>query len=92
MCNVGVRQGENVSPLLFAYYVNDIEERLFEVGCSYLDSSDELGSSYLKLLVMMYADDTVVLCESEKQIRKSRLALNAYCSDEVNCNKTVRVK
>ena len=27
VCNMGLRQGENVSPLLFAFYVNDIESK-----------------------------------------------------------------
>ena len=27
-CNVGVRQGENLSPLLFSLYLNDLEEFL----------------------------------------------------------------
>ena len=27
MCNIGVRQAENLSPLLLAFYVNDIQEQ-----------------------------------------------------------------
>ena len=27
-CNIGVRQGENLSPLLFSLYTNDLEEFL----------------------------------------------------------------
>ncbi len=33
-CNMGVRQGENLSPLLFAFYVNDLQETLIEYNCN----------------------------------------------------------
>lgn len=29
LCNVGVRQGENLSPSLFALYLNDFDEFMF---------------------------------------------------------------
>ena len=32
-CNVGVRQGENLSPFLFSLFVNDIEDFLIEKKC-----------------------------------------------------------
>ena len=32
----GVRQGENLSPLLFALFVNDIEEYMLENNCKYV--------------------------------------------------------
>lgn len=34
MCNDGLRQGDNMSPVLLAYCVNDIEERLTEAECN----------------------------------------------------------
>ncbi len=63
---MGLRQGENLSPVLFAFYINDIENKLLEYNCSFLDFGHDLINSYLKLLIFMYADDTVVLCDSEE--------------------------
>ena len=35
LCNVGVRQGENLSPFLFSLYINDLE--------SFLQSNEMVG-------------------------------------------------
>ncbi len=81
VCNMGVRQGENLSPLLFAFYVNDMESKLLEYNCNFLDFGYYFINSYLKLLVLMYADDTIILCESERGMRQALIALNTYCNE-----------
>uniref|UniRef100_A0A0N7ZBB2 Reverse transcriptase domain-containing protein n=1 Tax=Scylla olivacea TaxID=85551 RepID=A0A0N7ZBB2_SCYOL len=91
ICNRGVRQGENLSPLLFALYVNDIEKSLIENRCNYLLFDDNYLDLQLNLLIMMYADDTVVLANSEEEMRNILNALELYCDKwklEVNKNKT----
>ncbi len=65
MCNVGVRQGENMSSLLFAFYVNDLKEKFIEHNGNYLDIDNDILNAYLRIMVLMYADDTVLLCDSE---------------------------
>ena len=59
--NAGVRQGENLSPLLFSQYINDLEEYLLANGNNFIDFKDEICDSYVKLLVLLYDDDTIVL-------------------------------
>ncbi len=61
MCNMGVRQGENLSSLLFALYVSDIKEKLIEYNCKHLDFDDDLLNAYLRILVLMCADDSVAV-------------------------------
>ncbi len=73
VCNVGVRQGENLS--LFAFYINDMENKLLEHGCNYINFSDDFINTYLKLLVLIYADDTTILCDTDEGMRQALLAL-----------------
>ena len=81
----GVRQGCPMSPLLFNLFVNDI----FEVvnACDGSDISLE-GS---KINALMYADDLILLSESEKGLQKQIDKVGEYCEKwklEINVKKT----
>jgi hypothetical protein len=61
-------QGENIQPFFFSLYLNDLEQFLDEnnaIGLISLteDLEQELDT-YLKLFILLYADDTVILAES----------------------------
>jgi hypothetical protein len=77
-CNVGVRQGENLSPFLFSLYINDLDTFLQErriVGLQTVSESIEKELMiYLKISILLYADDTVVLAESAEDLH----ALNEF--------------
>ena len=72
-----VRQGENLSPLLFSLYLADLNEFISR-SCKGLEKIQEMDQlvqdpteelvSYLKLYILMYADDTVLLAESPAKI------------------------
>ncbi len=42
---------------------------------------DDLLNLYLKLLVIMYADDTVTLCDSEDGMKQALAALDLNCNE-----------
>lgn len=68
-CNMGVRPRENLSPSLFAFHVNDLQEAFIQLNCNVLNFSYDLVNAYLELLVLMYADNTVILFDSEENMK-----------------------
>ena len=86
----GVRQGENLS-LLFALFVNDLEFSLLNNDCHHVNFDLEDVDNMLRLVVLMYADDTVILANNPQKLKCAIKALESYCEEwqiYVNCSKT----
>ena len=87
----GVRQGENLSPFLFALFINDIEQFLVEYGCNPIEIAGTDLQIYLKLLIIMYADDTVLFANSKDNLQRCLDGLKEYCDKwklHINADKT----
>ena len=84
-CNIVVRQGECLSPFLFAMYVNDLEQDAGNNGVNRID----IGM--VKRLLLLYADDIVLFGKTPDELQKSLDILGAYCDRwklTVNITKT----
>ena len=99
LCDICVRQGENLSTLLFSIYLNDLEQFLSQSGnvngvtCS-SNNIEESAHILHKLFVMLYADDTVILAETADDLQNA-LTQYALYSDtwklHINNSKTIIV-
>ena len=98
-CLSGVRQGENLSPLLFAVYLNDLQAFIFDkmegttsLGIAARNLSEDVDeNAMLKMFLLLYADDTVVCAESAEDLQKALDAMSEYCDLwklKINVNKT----
>ena len=82
--NVGVKQGEVMSPILFNLYINDIAEHLTDAD------SPELNGN--KIDCLLYADDLVMVSTSEEGLQKKLNSLEKYCAKwrlRINESKTM---
>ena len=92
-CMIGVRQGENLSPFLFSIFLNDLEHFLSSknvngVTCDFAMQEIYI---YLKLIILLYADDTVIFSDSEDGLQYALNTFNEYCDKwrlTVNAAKT----
>ena len=83
-CNIGVRRGEHLSPLLFALYLNDLQEFLSKAyeGSNVVIKMIEVNNQtedavlYIKLFAILYADDTIILAESQQEMQAALNGLN----------------
>ena len=73
-CLLGVRQGECLSPFLFSMYINDIEETFRTKGF------EGVNIGHVKMFLLLYADDTVVISENRDGSQLGRDTLPNYCN------------
>ena len=84
-CNAGVKQGEPLSPLLFLFFINDINESL--------DATEDTSLFFneFNIFSLLFADDTVLFANSDVELQNLLNRLNVYCKKnyiEVNIEKT----
>lgn len=73
MCNMGVRQSENLSPFCFSLYINDdLENYLVQNDIkgvtTLIENLETEMHTMLKLVILFHADDTFIFSENPKNI------------------------
>ena len=89
----GVRQGENLSPLLFSMYLDDLENFIISGGVDGINLEIRTNEVqvYLKPLILLYAGDTIIFSNNKTNFQKALDNFHEYCTIwklKVNLSKT----
>ena len=92
-CPIRVKQGDSLSPTLFAIFVNDLAEEIKESGLGIeLEIEDLAGNIEIVLVnILLYADDIVLFTETENDMQDLLNIVQNWCQNwrlEVNLSKT----
>jgi hypothetical protein len=82
--NIGLKQGCTLSPLLFNIYVNSLIEKVENA-----DIGVDVGTN--KLSMLLYADDIVLLADSQDKLQRGLDVLYEWCQSKhmmVNAEKS----
>ena len=72
-CNLGVRQGESISPFFFNLFLNDLGEALFKGQFQGINIGD------INIKPLLYADDLALLSETREDLQVGLDILYDYC-------------
>ena len=81
---LGVQQGDNLFPTLFAVYLNDLAINLNNMNLG-------ITIDGLHICILLYADDVVIISENESNLQKMLTYVQEWCSKwemKVNVAKT----
>ena len=68
----GVKQGDNLSPTLFNLFINNLASQIKELHCGIKIGIEQVS-------ILLYADDIVLLSDSEKGLQSMLTYLNKWC-------------
>ena len=82
--NVGVRQGDSLSPMLFNIFINDLPD-------IFVNDTDVPNLQNSQIPCLMYADDLILLAQTPEGLQSKLDSLNSYCKTwflNINVSKT----